>query len=71
MKEGFEPKSFKNYNLTLEEQKRIGQIPGQNFGKRVYLTVPIASIITFLLCQKERWKASTMSRLSVPEQLDS
>jgi hypothetical protein len=26
MKEGFKPKSFKNYNLTLEEQKKIGQI---------------------------------------------
>jgi hypothetical protein len=23
MKEGFEPKSFKNYNLTLEEQKEL------------------------------------------------
>jgi hypothetical protein len=25
MKEGFEPKSFKNYNLTLEEQKELGK----------------------------------------------
>ena len=23
IKEGFEPKSFKNYNLTLEEQKEL------------------------------------------------
>jgi hypothetical protein len=23
MKEGFEPKYFKNYNLTLEEQKEL------------------------------------------------
>jgi hypothetical protein len=28
-------------------------------------------IKAFLLCQKERWKASTMSRLSVTELLDS
>jgi hypothetical protein len=67
MKEGLEPKSFKNYNLTPEEQKKFGQIPGQKFGKRIYLTIPVASSVTFLLCQKEGWKTLTMSRLSVPE----
>jgi hypothetical protein len=63
MKEGFEPKSFRNYNLTLEGQKKIESIPGQKFGKRIYLTVSITSSLTFLLCQKERQKALTMSRL--------
>jgi hypothetical protein len=63
MKEGFESKSFKNYNLTLEEQKGIGQVLGCRLGKRVYSTVSVTSSFTFLLCQKERWKTLTLSRL--------
>jgi hypothetical protein len=47
--------------------KRIGQVPGRKFGKGIYLTISITPSITFLLCQEERWKTSTMSRLSVPE----
>jgi hypothetical protein len=53
MKKGFKPKSFTNYNLTPEEQKELDKILGRNFGKRIYLTIPVASSVTFLLCQKK------------------
>ena len=33
MKEGFEPKSFKNYNLTLEEQKELDKFLNKNLEK--------------------------------------
>ena len=33
MKEGFEPKSFKNYNLTLEEQKELDKFLNENLEK--------------------------------------
>ena len=33
MKEGFEPKSFKNYNLTLEEQKELNKFLDENLEK--------------------------------------
>jgi hypothetical protein len=33
MKEGFEPKSFKNYNLTLEEQKELDKFLDENLEK--------------------------------------
>jgi hypothetical protein len=34
LKEGFEPKSFKNYNLTLEEQKELDKFLDENLEKR-------------------------------------
>jgi hypothetical protein len=33
MKKGFEPKSFKNYNLTLEEQKELDKFLNENLEK--------------------------------------
>ena len=33
MKEGFEPKSFKDYNLTPEEQKELDKFPDENLKK--------------------------------------
>jgi hypothetical protein len=33
MKEGFEPKSFKNYNLTPEEQKELDKFLDKNLEK--------------------------------------
>ena len=33
MKEGFEPKSFKNYNLTPEEQKELDKFLNENLEK--------------------------------------
>jgi hypothetical protein len=34
MKEGFEPKSFKNYNLTPEKQKKLDKFLDKILGKR-------------------------------------
>ena len=34
MKEGFKPKSFKNYNLTPEEQKELDKFLDKNLKKR-------------------------------------
>jgi hypothetical protein len=36
MKEGFEPKSFKNYNLTLEEQKELDKFLDENLEKDIF-----------------------------------
>ena len=33
MKEGFEPQSFKNYNLTPEEQKELDKFLDENLEK--------------------------------------
>jgi hypothetical protein len=33
IKEGFKPKSFKNYNLTPEEQKELDKFPDKNLEK--------------------------------------
>jgi hypothetical protein len=33
MKEGFEPKSFKNYNLTPEEQEELDKFLDKNLEK--------------------------------------
>ena len=35
MKEGFEPKSFKNYNLTPEEQKGLDKFLNENLEKAI------------------------------------
>jgi hypothetical protein len=34
MTEGFEPKFFKNYNLTPEEQKELNKFLDENLEKR-------------------------------------
>ena len=33
IQEGFEPKSFKNYNLTLAEQIELDKLPKENLKK--------------------------------------
>ena len=38
MKEGFEPKSFKNYNLTLEEQVELDSFLKENLEKAIFVT---------------------------------
>jgi hypothetical protein len=53
MKEGFKPKSFKNYNLTPSRTNQIGQIPQRKPQKRIHQTIPITYGITLLLCFKE------------------
>ena len=36
MKEGFKPKSFKNYNLTLEEQKELDKLLDKSLEKNTF-----------------------------------
>jgi hypothetical protein len=36
MKEGFEPKSFKNYNLTPEEQKELDKFLDKTWKKNIF-----------------------------------
>ena len=66
LKEGFEPKSFKTYNLTPEEQKELDQWIKENLEKGYIcpLQSPMAS--PFFYVKKKRWKTSTMPRLSLP-----
>ena len=50
MKEGFEPKSFKNYNLTLEEQVELDKFLKENLEKGYIqpLQSPMASLFFFV-----------------------
>ena len=63
MKPGFEPKLFKMYNLTPEEQ--VGKL-----GKRIYSTVSITHGFPLLFHHEERWQAKALPGLLVFEQLD-
>ena len=50
MKEGFKPKSFKNYNLTLEEQKELDKFLDKNLDKGYIQPSqsPMASLFFFV-----------------------
>jgi hypothetical protein len=65
MKEAFEPKSFKNHNLTQAEQLKINKFLKENLEKG-YIQ-PSQS----LMASPERQKTSTMSGLPVFKRLDS
>src|ERR1700678_4530455 len=69
MKEGFEPKSFKSYNLTPEEQIEQDKFIKENLEKGYIRPSQSPMTSTFLLCQKERRKTQTMPRLSIFERL--
>jgi hypothetical protein len=64
IKEGFEPKSFKNYNLTLAEQNKLDKFLKENLEKG-YISVTYGVIL--FLCFKKGWKTSTLSGLPVFE----
>jgi hypothetical protein len=64
-------KIFEELQSDTGGTKRTRQIFGWKLGKRIYLTVSVTPSVTFLLCQEEGWKTSTMSRLSVLEWLDN
>ena len=50
--------------------KRIGQIPRQEPGERIHLTISIPYGFSLLLCQKERWEITTLPRLLILKWLD-
>jgi hypothetical protein len=66
MKEGFEPKSFKNYNLTLAEQNELDKFLKKNL-KRIHQTVSVTYGVTLFFCFKEGQKTLTLSGLPVFE----
>ena len=70
LKDGFQPKSFKTYNLTPEEQKELDSWTKEKLRQRVHLTITVTNGITVLRCQKERWKTQTLSRLQILKRLD-
>ena len=70
LKEGFQPKSFKMYNLTPEEQKRTGQMDKKKPGEGIHLTIAIPYGLPILLCQKKGWTTKALPGLSIPQQLD-
>jgi hypothetical protein len=61
MKEGFKPKSFKNYNLTPEEQKELDKFLDKNLEKGYIRPSHLPQASPFLFVK--RWKTLTMSRL--------
>jgi hypothetical protein len=71
MKEGFEPKSFKNYNLTPAEQLELDKFLKENLEKGYIRPSQLPMASPFFFCFKERQKTSTMSGLPVFKQLDS
>ena len=67
MKEGFEPKSFKNYNLTPAEQPKLDKFLKENLEKGYSWPSqsPMASPFFFVS------KNLTLPGLLLPEQLDN
>ena len=51
MKEGFEPKSFKTYNLTPAEQIELDKFLKGKSRQRLHSTITISHGFPFLLCQ--------------------
>jgi hypothetical protein len=68
MKEGFEPKLFKNYNLTPAEQLELDKFLKENLEK--HPAISITNGFPILLRFQERWKTLTMSGLPVLKRLD-
>ena len=64
LKEGFQPKSFKTYNLTPEEQNKLDKWIKENLEK---LTIAIPYGFPILLCQKKGRTTQTLPRLSIPQ----
>ena len=67
MKAGFEPKAFKGYNLTPEEQTKLDKFLKENLAKG-YIKLsesPMAS--PFFFVKKKRWKVMTLSSLPISE----
>ena len=61
MKEGFEPKSFKNDNLTPEEQIELDMFLKENL--EIYSTITISYGFCIFLCQKERWENFNLAKI--------
>ena len=55
MKPGFEPKSFKTYNLTPEEQVELEKFLKENLDKRVHSTISVAHGFPLFLRYKKGW----------------
>ena len=56
MKEGFEPKSFKNYNLTPEEQKKLDKFLNENLEKEYIQPSQSLMASPFFFIKKEDGK---------------
>ena len=70
LKEGFQPKSFKTYNLTPKEQKELDAFLKENL-KKGYIRPSKSPMATpFFFVKKKRRKAVTMPRLPVFERVD-
>ena len=67
LKKGFEPKSFKNYSLTPQEQIEMEIFLAEILEKGYiqFSKSPMAS--PFFFVNKKRWKTLTNSRLPVLE----
>jgi hypothetical protein len=58
-------KVIQNVQPDTRETNWIRQIPEEKLGQRIYQTVTITYGITFLFCQEEGQKASTLPRLLI------
>ena len=66
MKEGFKPKSFKNCNLTPEEQKELDKFLDKNLEKG-YIQPSQSPMASPFFVKKKRWEITTLSRLLIFE----
>jgi hypothetical protein len=53
IKEGFEPKSFKNYNLTPEEQKELDKFLDENLEKGYIQLSRLPQVSPFFFVKKK------------------
>jgi hypothetical protein len=67
IKSRFEPKSFKTYNLTPEEQVELDKFLKENLDKGYIKPSQSPMAITIFLRQEKGWKTSTLPRLSIPK----
>jgi hypothetical protein len=56
MKEGFEPKSFKNYNLTLAEKKKLDKFLKENLEKEYIRPSQSPMVSPFFFVSKKHGK---------------
>ena len=53
------------HNGLISAANQTGQLPEGKLGKRLHLKIRIPNGFTILLCQKERWKITTMPGLLI------
>ena len=65
MKTGFQPRAFKGYNLTLEEQIKLDKFLKENLDKEYIKLFELQMASPFFFIKKKDRKITTLPRLSL------